>query len=187
MIDKAEMVAVATKSLMDMGSGDRAAFDATIHPEATNREGVDEPPACRGRGPEAFWQTALWLRAAYPDLRYDVHEMVTDGDFVVAHATMSGTHRGPFVVYDANAEIKQVFAPTGKDFAVTQSHWYRIRGGLCVEHWANRDDLGMAEQLGWVPPSPGYLWRCARAKRTAVRAQATALAPAAHTSPTSMV
>ena len=36
-----------------------------------------------------------------------------------------------------------------------------------VEHWANRDDMGTAAQLGWVPPSPLYLLRMARAKRRA--------------------
>jgi hypothetical protein len=28
-----------------------------------------------------------------------------------------------------------------------------MRDGLVVEHWANRDDLGMAMQLGWFDPS----------------------------------
>lgn len=35
---------------------------------------------------------------------------------------------------------------------------------------ADRDDFGMATQLGWVPPTPSYLWRMARAKRRAARA-----------------
>jgi hypothetical protein len=51
----------------------------------------------------------------------------------------------------------------------TQSHWFRLEDGRIIEHWANRDDLGMARQLGWIPPSPGYLLRMARAKRQARR------------------
>ena len=44
--------------------------------------------------------------------------------------------------------------PTGKPFATTQSHWFRIADGKVMEHWANRDDLGIAIQLGWfVPPT----------------------------------
>jgi hypothetical protein len=40
------------------------------------------------------------------------------------------------------------------------------------EHWANRDDLGMGKQLGWVPPTPVYLIKMARAKRRAKRSGA---------------
>ena len=43
-----------------------------------------------------------------------------------------------------------------------------------IEHWANRDDLGTALQLGWVPPTPLYLARALFAKRKAVRLAAAA-------------
>lgn len=62
-----------------------------------------------------------------------------------------------------------VFPPTGKTFTVTQSHWFRIDGGQIIEHWANRDDIGMSKQLGWIPPTPAYLVKMARAKRRASR------------------
>jgi len=57
--------------------------------------------------------------------------------------------------------------PTGKEFAATQTHWFRTRDGMITEHWANRDDLGMARQAGWVPPSPAFLLRAAIARRRA--------------------
>ena len=38
-----------------------------------------------------------------------------------------------------------------------------------IEHGANRDDLGMARQLGWIPPAPAYLLKMARARRRARR------------------
>ncbi|HEY2205551.1 MAG TPA: hypothetical protein VGH99_13850 [Pseudonocardia sp.] len=45
--------------------------------------------------------------------------------------------------------------------------------GKIIEHWANRDDLGTAVQLGWTPPSPVYLTRMLlalrRARRDAIR------------------
>jgi hypothetical protein len=64
-----------------------------------------------------------------------------------------------------------MFPPTGRTFAMTQSHWFRIQEERIIEHWANRDDLGMGRQLGWIPPAPTYLMRMALAKRRARRAQ----------------
>jgi hypothetical protein len=59
--------------------------------------------------------------------------------------------------------------PTGRSFATQQSHWLRLTGdGRVAEHWVNRDDLGIAMQLGWVPPTPAYLLRIGR--REVVRA-----------------
>jgi hypothetical protein len=67
--------------------------------------------------------------------------------------------------------VRQAFPPTSRRFSTTQSHWFRLRDGKVIEHWANRDDLGTALQLGWMPPSPRYLLRTALATRRARRAQ----------------
>ena len=52
---------------------------------------------------------------------------------------------------------------------MTQSHWFKMKDGVIIEHWANRDDLGTARQLGWIPPTPPYLFKMALAKRRATR------------------
>jgi hypothetical protein len=41
--------------------------------------------------------------------------------------------------------------------------------GKVIEHWANRDDIGTAAQLGWVTPSPSYLIKMRLALRKARR------------------
>ena len=160
---------ICVRSMTIMASGDLDDLTEVVHPEAVNREAKDEPPACRGRGPAAFAATARWLRAAFADLAFDVHDAVADGDLIAVHCTMSGRQVGPFVAYDERGEVAQAFPSTGRTFAITHSHWFRMKDGQVVEHWANRDDLGMSQQLGWVPPSPAYLLRMARAKRQAVR------------------
>ena len=150
-----------------MATGEPADFDAVIHPEAADHENVAQPPGCRVAGPAGFHATAMWLRAAFADLRYDIHQVVADGDLVVVHSTMNGRHVAPFVTYTAEGKVDTVFPATQKTFAANQSHWFRIEDGKIVEHWANRDDIGQARQLGWVPPTPGYLLRMASAKRKA--------------------
>jgi predicted ester cyclase len=158
---------ICVRSMAIMAAGDLGELTAVVHPEATNREAKDEPPACRGQGPAAFVATAHWLRAAFADLDFEIHDVLADGDLVAVHCTMSGRQTGTFLSYDERGEVAQAFPSTGRTFAITQTHWFRMRDGQVAEHWANRDDLGMATQLGWVPPTPAYLWRMARAKRQA--------------------
>ncbi|MFG1661456.1 ester cyclase [Micromonospora chersina] len=168
----ADPTAICVESIHIMATGDPTAFAAVVHPEAVNREAKDEPPACRGRGPAAYYATSLWLRAAYSDLRWEIHDTVADGNLVAVHATMRGRHTGDFVAYGPDGTVEAVFPPTGQTFATTQSHWFRVVDGMVIEHWANRDDLGTAKQLGWVPPTPLYLLRSALARRRARSAHA---------------
>ena len=159
---------IALRSIELMADGSREDFDEYIHPDFLNHEAKDEPPAARGRGPAACWATAVWLREAYSDLQWEIHDVVDNGNLVVVHCTMSGRHAGPFVTYDADG-VKRVFPPTGKTFASTQTHWLRVHEDKLIEHWANRDDMGTAEQLGWIPPSPLFLLRSEIATRRARR------------------
>jgi hypothetical protein len=48
----------------------------------------------------------------------------------------------------------------------------RLVANRIIGHAANRDDLGQARQLGWVPPSPAFLVRSALARRRLRRATA---------------
>ncbi|MGW6422405.1 ester cyclase [Nocardia sp. NPDC055053] len=58
---------------------------------------------------------------------------------------------GTFVAFDTNGDVAQAFPATGKSFAITRTHWIRIADGKVIEHWANRDDLGMSMQVGALP------------------------------------
>ncbi|HEY2207286.1 MAG TPA: ester cyclase [Pseudonocardia sp.] len=162
--------ALCVRAVHLMGVGGIEEFVEVVHPRARNREDVDEPPASRGRGPAAYYATALWLREAFAELRWEVHEVVREGDLVVLHTTMRGRHVRPFVSYDADGRPAQAFPATGRTFATTQTHWMRVADGQVIEHWANRDDQGTAMQLGWVPPSPLYLAQMALATRRARQA-----------------
>jgi predicted ester cyclase len=163
-------VAVAEASVHAVLHGTIADLVTLVHPDATNREAITEPPASRGRGPKAFHATGEWLRAAFADLRWTTEESIAEGDLVVTYGRMSGRHTGSFVVWTEDATVERAFAPTGKSFSVRQAHFQRIHDGLVIEHWAVRDDQGMALQAGWLPPTPAFLIRCAVATRRARRA-----------------
>jgi predicted ester cyclase len=161
----ADPISVAVRSIHTMADGDRADFDPLYHPRAVDRENRVQPPSSRVPGPAGFYSTALWLRAAFAGLHYDIHHAVADGNLVAVNSTMNGRHVAPWAVYADDAALDAVFPPTSKTFAATQSHWFRIADGKIIEHWANRDDLGMARQLGWIRrprpehPVPGCLRR----------------------------
>ena len=166
----ADLVAIAVRSIHAMASGERPEFDELYDPAATDLENPVQPPSSRVNGPDCYWSTAQWLREAFTGLHYDIHHAIGVDDLVVVNSTMNGEHTRPWVVYDESGRVDTVFPPTRRTFAVTQTHWFRMKDGRILEHWANRDDLGMARQLGWIPPSPAFLFRMARAKRKAVRA-----------------
>ena len=162
-------IELCRRAMAVMSTGEPADFAAVFHPEATNREARTEPPPCRGRGWQAFHATALWLRSAHSGLRWEIHDAVGDGDLVALHVTMSGRQTGPFVTYGPDGLPARAMPATGRTFAVRQTHWFRTSGGLILEHWANRDDLGLARQLGWTPPTPLFRVRAALAGRAARR------------------
>jgi predicted ester cyclase len=68
------------------------------------RSGVlDEPVR---RGPEAMKEhVSAWLRS-FPDLRFNVEQMIAEGDRVVSQLLMEGTHQGAWMG----------IPPTGKDY-----------------------------------------------------------------------
>jgi predicted ester cyclase len=153
------------ETLQLMADGSLEDMRRVFHPDAVNRESVNEPPDARRPGPLGFHSTALWLRSAFEDLRFTVDDVVAQDDVVVTYGSMSGRQTGDFVVFAADGSVERAFAPTGREFSARHAHFHRLRDGLVAEHWAVRDDQGMALQLGWVPPTPVYLLRCARATR----------------------
>jgi predicted ester cyclase len=81
------------------------------------------------------------LRAASPDLRFTVDDMIAEGDRVVTRWTARGTHKG--VLFGC--------PPTGRPVTVEAIAIDRYVNGQITDHWAVRDDLGMMQQLGAIP------------------------------------
>ena len=57
------------------------------------------------------------------------------------HLTVHGTHRASTMPLLADVPV------SGQATAWTFIHIWRVEGGLIVEHWACRDDMGLLEQL----------------------------------------
>jgi len=165
--------ALCAHSMDLMATGSREDFERVFHPQAVNREAATEPPTARQPGPAVFYATAQWLRAAFSGLRFEIHQAIEHDDLVAFHVTMSGRHTGDFVTYQPDTTtVDAAMPPAGKAFAITLTHWFRTQDGMITEHWANRDDLALARQAGWIPPSPRFLLRAALARRRAQKRSA---------------
>jgi steroid delta-isomerase-like uncharacterized protein len=119
--------------------GDLDLADKMIAPNAINHD-PQLPPGVPS-GPQGLKAAVIMLRSAYPDDHHTIEDLIAEGDKVVVRLTHSGTHQGAFLG----------LPPTGKHITNTSIHIFRFADGQLVEAWANRDDLGLLQQLGAIP------------------------------------
>jgi predicted ester cyclase len=103
-----------------------------------------EAPPGAPRGPAGLRQLVTMLRTAFPDIHYEVQELLAEDDTVAARTILRGTHQGIFMGIPA----------TRRPVVQEQIHILRFANGKIVEHRAVRDDLGMLQQLGVIPTHP---------------------------------
>lgn len=129
--------------LLNAGEYKRAALDFA---EATAHQGA-------GRTRTATLRVLQDIYETFPDWRMEIVDLVASGNSVVVRSKVSGTHRGAGK-FNVNGGLLTGVPPTGKRFEVEHIHWYKMRGGKIAEHFATRNDVGMARQLGVLPPAP---------------------------------
>jgi steroid delta-isomerase-like uncharacterized protein len=86
-------------------------------------------------------QLIMGQRAAFPDVRTTIEDLVAEGDMVVKRFTVRGTHTGDF----------NGIPPTGKQFTLEGIDILRLVDGKIQEIWIGYDMLGMLQQLGVMP------------------------------------
>lgn len=107
---------------------------------------VDHDPAPgQAPGREGIKQFVATLRAAFPDLRMAVENVVAEGDMVAFSYTISGTHQGEWMGVP----------PTGRRVEVKAMEMVRIVDGKMVDRWGNTDELGLLQQIGAAPALDG--------------------------------
>ena len=89
-------------------------------------------------GPEDVKHEVTSFRAAFPDARITIEDIIGEGDTVAFRFVLRGTHQGTFAGLPA----------TGKEVTVTGMDFIRIVEGKLVELWSNQDTLGWLQQLG---------------------------------------
>jgi nogalonic acid methyl ester cyclase / aklanonic acid methyl ester cyclase len=83
------------------------------------------------------------LRSAFPDLHYEEHEIISQGNKVIFWGSVTGTHKGNFFFVP----------PTDNRISYEAVHIHTIgEDGKIVEHKSIRDDLKFMLQLGVIKP-----------------------------------
>lgn len=86
------------------------------------------------------------LFTAFPDFRSEKELAFGEGDWVCKEATVTGTHKGPFL-----GPGGKTIPPTNKRVRITVCKVFKFEGGKITEIHEHRDRLALMAQLGLVP------------------------------------
>lgn len=103
-----------------------------------------DPLPGQGDGLAGLTDRVRMLTSAFAP-RFEIEDVVAEGDRVMVRWTNTGTHVGEFAG----------IPPTGRSFRMTGIDVYRLEAGRLAEHWHAIDELGLLQQLGIVPSFDG--------------------------------
>jgi steroid delta-isomerase-like uncharacterized protein len=139
-----ENTEIVRRAFEAFNTGNTSKVSEFISNDYINRESQGAKDSYRSKlGPEEFVDTIKNLRSAFPDLHYEEHEIIVQGNKVVFVGNVTGTHKGNFFF----------IPPTGNKISYEAVHIHTIgKDGKIVEHKAIRDDLKFMMQLGVIKP-----------------------------------
>ena len=91
-------------------------------------------------------QVVVAMRTAFPDLHFEIHDMLAEGDMVAFRSTMTGTHLGVL-----NFVPGRSLPPTGRRVSVPHMHFLRIVDGKTKDLWHLWNTPLMLQQLEVAP------------------------------------
>jgi len=134
----------ASRRLLEetFNDGNFELIDQLVAADAVNHDPATPAQMRELGGREVFKGTVSMYRAAFPDVRIVVDDVIAADDKVVLRWHSEGTHRGELAG----------LAPTGARASVTGIGIDQWKDGKVVEAWTEWDNLGLARQLGAAPP-----------------------------------
>ena len=116
-------------------------MDELVAPDFVNHHSIATGEASHSIGVETFRQEIMQLRSVFPDIAMTIIHLLADGDKVVAHFQVRGTHKGEFIGIPA----------TGKKVEFSGITIVRIANGKLAERWNIADRYGLLQQFGAIP------------------------------------
>lgn len=121
-----------------------------LYEQAFNKKNLDLVPeliaedyvgAQGERGPQGFQATFVLLFKAFPDIHYEIEDLLAEGDKVVIRWRWQGTHSGNFREYP----------PTGKTITNNGMAIFQLRDYKIIKAVVQTDRLAFLQDLGAIP------------------------------------
>ena len=80
--------------------------------------------------------------AGVSEPEFEIHDLIAEGDEVVARLTTSARHTGTFMGIE----------PSGRRYSIDEIHIFRLRDGQLAEHWHAFDSATLIAQLKGEAP-----------------------------------
>ena len=116
------------------GDWNMTLVNEVVSPRFVSHDWPEGTPTGR-QGFDLFYSA---IRTALPDARYEVEDLIAEGDKVVVRWRLLGTHLGDF----------RGIAPSGQTIALDGIAIYRVDGGKLMERWVVTDLHGVLEKIG---------------------------------------
>ncbi len=87
------------------------------------------------------------LRTGFPDLHFEVHHMIAEGDTVACRSTMTGTRLGRLDIGPLAG-----MEPRGATVRGSHMHMFRYSGDRLSDLWHLWDTIALLRQLGAPMP-----------------------------------
>lgn len=82
-------------------------------------------------------QLVTFWRTAFPDLTFEILDIIAETDLVAANLVFTGTHTGEW----------QGIPPSGQKIRVEEMMFFRFENGKIVEMWEVYDEAAMLDQI----------------------------------------
>ena len=94
---------------------------------------------------EGWKQLLAMFKTGFPDIHFQIEQLIAEGDLVMVRFTGHGTHQGELMGIPA----------TGREVAFSGVVILRFANGKMVERWEQFDMMGMMTQIGAIPALAG--------------------------------
>jgi predicted ester cyclase len=126
--------------------GELAIIDESVAPNGVDHQHPNEPSFA-----QHLKEVVIAMRTAFPDLHFEVTQMIGEGDWVACYSVMTGTNTGELRRPLMLPPQAQHLPATGRPVRVPHMHMIRFEDGRSTDLLHLMDTMAMVGQLGLMP------------------------------------